>query len=185
MIAAATLEGAQSLLAFLRAYELTGRVNACCGIWPGDPTAQNAVCLCPVGKPAACRRVVLWDAPAEAFGALPEGALYTAGRRSSGSWMDALYDVSQLRALYIAARKWGDRPIIRMTLADIERETARNGRLPEDAGLTAGLAVLHDMRLIEIDVSKASLRLLPMRKSNPEDSALYQRLKRIRDYAAE
>ena len=185
VIAAATLEGAQSLLAFLRAYELTGRVNACCGIWPGDPTAQNAICLCPVGKPAACRRVVLWDAPAEAFGALPEGALYAAGRRSSGSWMDALYDVSQLRALYIAARNWGDRPIIRMTLADIERETARNGRLPEDAGLTAGLAVLHDMRLIEIDVSKASLRLLPMRKSNPEDSALYQRLKRIRDYAAE
>ena len=72
-----------------------------------------------------------------------------------------------------------------VTLADIERETARNGRLPEDAGLTAGLAVLHDMRLIEIDVNKASLRLLPMRKSNPEDSALYQRLKRIRDYAAE
>ena len=185
VIAAATLEGAQSLLAFLRAYELTDRVNACCGSWPGDPTAQNAVCLCPVGKPAACRRVVLWDAPAEAFRALPEGALYAAGRKSSGSWMDALYDVNQLRALYVAARKWGDRPIIRMTLYDIERETARNGRLPEDAGLTAGLAVLHDMRLIEIDVNKASLRLLPMRKSNPEDSALYQRLKRIHDYAAE
>ena len=185
VIAAATLEGAQSLLAFLRAYELTDRVNACCGSWPGDSTAQNAVCLCPTGKPAACRRVVLWDAPAEAFRALPEGALYAAGRKSSGSWMDALYDVNQLRALYVAARKWGDRPIIRMTLYDIERETARNGRLPEDAGLTAGLAVLHDMRLIEIDVNKASLRLLPMRKSNPEDSALYQRLKRIHDYAAE
>ncbi len=186
VIAAATLEGAQSLLAFLKAYELTDRVNACCGSWPSNPNAQNAVCLCPAGKAAVpCRRVVLWDAPPEAFSALPEGALYAAGRKCKGSWMDALYDVSQLRALYIAARKWGDRLIIRMTLCDIERETARNGNLPEDAGLTAGLAVLHDMRLIEIDVNKASLRLLPMRKSSPEDSALYQRLKRIHDYAAE
>ena len=138
-----------------------------------------------MGKPAACRRVVLWDAPVEAFRALPEGELYTAGRKSDGSWMDALYDVDQLRALYIAARKWGDRPIIRMTLSDIERETARSGHLPEDAGLTAGLAVLNDMRLIEVDTNRASLRLLPMKKSSPEDSALYQRLKRIHDYAAE
>ena len=41
------------------------------------------------------------------------------------------------------------------------------------------------MRLIEVDTNRASLRLLPMKKSSPEDSALYQRLKRIHDYAAE
>ena len=185
VIAAVTLEGAQSLLAFLKAYDLTDRVNACCGNWPGDATMQNAICLCPTGKPAACHRIVLWDAPAEAFNRLPEGALFTAGRKSTGSWMDALYGVDQLRTLYVAARKWGDKPIIRMTLADIERETARNGNIPESAGLTAGLAVLHDMRLIEINADKASLRVLPMKKSSPEDNALYQRLKRIHDYAAE
>ena len=185
IIAAVTSEGAQSLLAFLKAYELTDRVNACCGTWSKDSTVQNTVCLCPTGKPAACRRIVLWDAPAEAFAALPEGSLFAAGRRSTGSWMDALYGVDQLRTLYVAARKWGDKPIIRMTLADIERETARNGQLPEDAGLTAGLAVLHNMHLIEINTDKASLRVLPVKKSSPEDNALYQRLKRIHDYAAE
>ncbi len=186
IIAVSTLQGAQALLSFLTAYDLTGRVNAFCGAWPDKPTSQNAVCLCPAGKPdIAYRRVVLWDAPPEAFAALPQGEIVAIGRRASDSWMSELYGIEQLRALYVAVRRFGDRPLIRMTLSDIERETARSGALNEDAGLQGGLAVLSDMNLIHIDPSKASLRLLAFRKCNPEDSPLYRRLKRIHDYAAE
>lgn len=186
VIAVTTLQGALSFMAFLSAYDLTDRLNAYCGVWPEQAASQNAVCFCPAGKPAtAYRRVVLWDAPCEAFCALPQGEIASVGRRSADSWMSELYSIEQLRALYVAVRRWGDRPIVRMTLSDIERETARNGALAENSGLQAGLAVLHDMRLIHIDPEKASLRMLPFRKCSPEESMLYRRLQRIHDYAAE
>lgn len=186
VIAVSTLQGAQSFMAFLSAYDLGERLNAHCGCWPEQAASQNAVCFCPAGRPtAAYRRVVLWDAPSEAFSSLPQGEVLSIGRRAPDSWMSELYGIEQLRALYVAVRRWGDRPIVRMTLSDIERETARNGALSEDSGLQAGLAVLNDMRLIQLDIEKASLRMLPFKKCSPEESALYRRLQRIHDYAAE
>jgi len=185
LIAAVTEQGARALLAFLEDGGLADRVDAVVGRWPDGRTAMNAVCLCPGGAPrGAWRRVVLWDAPAEAFAALPGGIPCLAGRRAPESWMDELPDVDALRNVYIAARRLGAQPVVRVTLGDIERDVARGGGLAEGPALQASLAVLNDMGLLDVDPEEARMTLLPGKKCRPEDSALFRRLRRIADYAA-
>ena len=186
LIAAVTAQGAQSLLQFLGAYGLTDRADAMIGCWPGGQTAMNAVCLCPRGpRGAAYRRIVLWDAPPEAFCALPEGDVFCVFRRVPDSWMGELPDVDALRKIYVAVRKWGPKGVVRVSLSDIERETARLGGLKEDAGLTAGLAVLDGMGLVAVNREEASLRVLPCEKRSPQDNPLFRRLRLIYNYAVE
>ncbi len=185
LIAVATDAGAASLLDFLRAASLTDRADAVIGAWPAGRTAMNAVCLCPKGEPrGAWRHIVLWDAPPEAFRALPDGPVFTAGCRAPDSWMGGLPDVDALRRLYVAARRFAAVPVVRVTLADLESDVARSGGFEEDASLRMGLAVLNHMELIGIDPEEARLSVPPGRKSSPEDDALFQRLKILADYAA-
>ena len=146
---------------------------------------MNAVCLCPKGEPrGAWRHIVLWDAPPEAFRALPDGPVFIAGCRAPDSWMGGLPDVDALRRLYVAVRRFAAVPVVRVTLADLESDVARSGGFEEDASLRMGLAVLNHMELIGIDPEEARLSVPPGRKSSPEDDALFQRLKILADYAA-
>ena len=186
LIAAVTDEGAKSLLAFLKANGLESRADALIGRWSADRTAMNAAALCPVGAPKGrWRHIVLWDAPAEAFPALPEGPVFLAGRRAPDSWMSALPGVDALRRVYVVARRFAATPVLRVTLEDIERDVARSGGFPEGAALRMGLAVLNHMALIEIDPEEARLSVPPGRKCSPEEDALFRRLKILTDYAAE
>ncbi|MBQ8952947.1 MAG: hypothetical protein IJ048_02430, partial [Clostridia bacterium] len=143
------------------------------------------VCLCPRGEPGgAWRHIVLWDAPPEAFRALPEGPLFEARQGTAGSWMAALPDVDTLRRMYVAARRFASSPVVRMTLSDIELDVARSGGFDEGPAIQMGLAVLNHMELIEIDPEEARLTVPPGQKRRPEDDALFQRLLKIADYAA-
>ena len=62
---------------------------------------------------------------------------------------------------------------------------AQSGGLAEGPALQAGLAVLASMELIDLDPNEARLALCPGKKRSPEDNALFRRLRRIADYAAE
>ena len=147
---------------------------------------MTAAALCPVGAPQGrWRHIVLWDAPAEAFPALPEGPVFLAGRRAPDSWMSALPGVDALRRVYVVARRFAAKPVLRVTLEDIERDVAQSGGFPEGAALRMGLAVLNHMALIDIDPEEARLSVPPGRKCSPEEDALFRRLKILTDYAAE
>ena len=185
LIVAVTDEGAKALLAFLRENGLETRADAMIGRWSADRTAMNAAVLCPVGAPTGrWRHIVLWDAPAEAFCELPEGPVCLAGYRPRDSWLSALPGVDALRRLYVAARRFAQKPVVRVTLEDIERDVAQSGGFPDGAALRMGLAVLNHMALIQIDPEEARLSVPPGRKGSPEDDALYKRLKTLTDYAA-
>ena len=185
LIVAVTDAGARSLLDFLTQNGLQERADAVIGRWPAARAAMNAAALCPRGEPAGrWRHIVLWDAPPEAFAALPEGPLQLAGFRAPDSWMSALPDVDMLRRLYVVVRRFAARPVLRVTLEDIERDVALSGGFPEGAAVRMGLAVLNHMELIEIDPEEARLNVPPGQKRRPEDDALFQRLLKIADYAA-
>ncbi|MBR3505206.1 MAG: single-stranded-DNA-specific exonuclease RecJ [Clostridia bacterium] len=186
LIAAVTDEGARSLLAFLEENGLEARLDAMAGRWSADPTAMNAALLCPAGAPRGrWRHIVLWDAPAEAFPALPEGPVYLAGRRAPESWLDAPPGMDALRRVYVTARRLAAKPMLRVTLEDIERAVAQGGGFPEGPALRMALAVLNHMALIQIDPEEARLSVPTGRKGNPEEDALYRRLRTLTDFAAE
>ena len=186
LIAAVTDAGARSLLAFLRDNALEDRADALIGRWSPDPTAMNAAILCPTGAPRGrWRHIVLWDAPPEAFCALPEGPVFLAGRRAPESWMGDVPDVDALRRIYVTVRRFAPAPVLRMTLEDIERDAALSGGFSEGAAFRMGLAVLNHMTLVDIDPEAARLSVPPGRKRSPEDDALYRRLMTLADYAAE
>ena len=181
-----TDEGARSLLAFLEENGLEARLDAMAGRWSADPTAMNAALLCPAGAPRGrWRHIVLWDAPAEAFPALPEGPVYLAGRRAPESWLDAPPGMDALRRVYVTARRLAAKPMLRVTLEDIERAVAQGGGFPEGPALRMALAVLNHMALIQIDPEEARLSVPTGRKGNPEEDALYRRLRTLTDFAAE
>ena len=185
VIAAATAQGARSLEAFLTEQGLTGRLDAFAGRWPESPAPMNAACLSPVGPaPAAYSRLVLWDAPEEAFSSLPaHDALYAAPQGEPDSWMARLPDVDSLRAVYIAAKRAAPMGIERVSLSDIEREVARVGGLDDDILVQAALAVLDHMGLAVVDRAAARLTLPPPKKSDPTEDQLFRRLQRLRAFA--
>ena len=185
LIAAATDDGARALLAFLEENGLAARADAFVGRWCADRTAMNAVCLCPRGEPVGrWRHIVLWDAPPEAFGPLPDGPLSLGPHRAENSWLNDPPDVDALRRMYVSVRRFAASPVSRMTLEDLERDAARSGGFDEGAAFQMGMAVLCRMELIDLDPNEARLSVPPGRKASPDDNALYRRLRIIADYAA-
>jgi len=172
-------EGARSLRAFLREENLERRVDVHIGRWSADRRAFNSVFLCPTGEAnVRYERVVLWDAPQEAFGHLPQGELYGMCEYPSGDWMDVLPDVKRLREIFVAVRgltRLGT--VIRMSGTDIDNEAARaaGGNWIEAA---AALAVLRSMQLIGPE--RERLYMLPVRKADPSGDPLWRRLEHIR-----
>ena len=179
VVAAISEEGMDSLLAFLKAGGLTERLDTVTGQWHLGPAPMNAVCLCPVGPaPLKCRRLVLWDAPAEAFASLPDAdGLFVGTVR--GGWTDALPDTDALRQIYVACRRYSA-GMTRVALSDIEREIARETGLDEDVTVPAGLGVLNHMGLIAVDRAAARLTVPPAHRADPAEDSLYQRLQGLK-----
>jgi len=181
-IALASREGAEALKAFLEAEGLCSRLDVRIGRWSEDRRAFNAAFLCPTGgAKARYERVILWDAPAEAFSALPDGKAYRLDEGISGGWMKELPSVDRLREVFVAARnltKAGS--LLRMTAADIDNELARaaGGGWVE---AMASLAALRSMELIGQE--KERLYMLPSHKIDPMNDRTYQRIAKIRDHA--
>lgn len=181
-VAVATREGALSLRRFLQEEGLFGRTDARAGAWGGDERSFNCASLCPAGRAAAgYDRVILWDAPRQAFPTLPRGRLYRLDERFSGGWMRELPDVDRLRVAYVAARALTQSgPILRMTAADIDRELAREAGMSEVEAM-ASLAALRSMGLISPEPSR--LELTPFKKTDPARDAVCQTIQQIRDHA--
>ncbi len=182
-ILAASKEGAYHLREFLKREYAQDAIEIHAGRWSEDARAFNAAFLCPCGVPKVrYERVILWDAPREAFGELPQGELMRLDEKLYGEWMNQLPTVDRMRQIFVAARSLARRgTVLRMTAADVENEVARaaGGHWLEAA---AALAVLRSMKLI--GAQRERLELLPSHKSDPLWDPVYKRIKAIRDYAS-
>ena len=179
---AVSREGAEELKEFLDKEGLQNRLDVRIGRWSEDARAFNSAFLCPTGETnVRYERIVLWDAPAEAFCALPKGNIYRLNETISGEWMRELPSVVRLREVFVAARnltKSG--PLLRMSAADIENELARAA----GGGWTEAMASLAALRSMElIGAEKERLYMLPSHKIDPMNDRTYLRIAKIRDYA--
>ena len=181
-IAVSSREGAEDLRDFLYKEGLQNRLDVKIGRWSEDIRAFNAAFLCPAGEAnVRYERVILWDAPAEAFNALPKGKLYRLNEGIFGEWMKELPSVDRLREVFVAARKLTKAgEILRVAAADIDNEVARaaGGGWVE---AMASLAALRSMELIGAE--KERLYLLPFHKIDPMNDRTYQRIAKIREHA--
>ncbi len=182
-IVAASKEGARHLREFLGREYAQDTIEVHAGRWSEDARAFNAAFLCPCGVPKVrYERVILWDAPKEAFAALPQGELLQLNERLHGEWMNRLPAVDRMRQIFVAARSiTRSGAMLRMTAADVENEVARaaNGHWLEAA---AALAALRSMNLIS--AQRERLELLPSHKTDPMRDPVYRRINAIREYAS-
>lgn len=184
LILVATLEGALNFRHFLEKYELENRIDALINSYPDDLTAPNTLCLCPAVRNTvetpAYRSVILWDAPQEAFNRIPEGELFSVGFTDRLSWTNRMPDIVFLRELILALRKCireSTTVIGRTTFAQLQKEMNC-----DEIRLTAGLAVLSSLKLVQVDVMQNTIRLLESHKCDPAEDALFKRLQKITDY---
>ena len=178
VIAATTREGAQEISALLQEKGLTGRIGVLVGKWPQEKACYNSLCLCPRGEaPAACRRLILWDAPADAFPALPRTARVYENPALQCAWAREMPDVDLLRQMYVSLRRMlASRSALG---SDVIRALAQEVRV-SDLCAQAGAAVLVHLNLLEWTHGQSALRLLPNRKCDPAQDALYIRLQALK-----
>lgn len=149
---------------------------------PDDPRAFNAICAYPPAKlPGGYRRIVLAGVPAVAE--VPEGTVfYRMDARTP--WLDELPDVDALREVYKAVRELLRRPVRCDTfpmLAHLLSSATGSSFLC----CAACALALHDMDLIrlKLDGPTIQLTLNPMRKTDPESSAVWRALQAWREMA--
>lgn len=147
---------------------------------PEDPRLFNALCVYPPASvPGRWRRVVRAGVPRDL--PLPEGAeILNLDFRPA--WMDELPDVDGLREVYKAFRALSRRPFACDSPDDLfDRASAQSG-LSFIACTVAALA-LHDMRLIQLTLDSRAARFdpLPMRRTDPESSAVWRRVRGWRE----
>ena len=181
MIAAVTREGASELLSLLREQGLTDRADVLVGCWPREQACFNSICLCPSGEARfACRRLILWDAPREAFAAVPRARdVYECPERGC-LWAEEVPDVTCLRSLFVALRR-----ILTQrgaSAADAIRALAQEARTSEVC-VQCGVAVLCRVNLVTWTHAGGALQLLPVQKCDPTSDPLFRRLTALREYA--
>lgn len=175
-IVCANLESARRVLAEASPCPL----DLCIGALPEDMRAFNSLIVCPESMerlPRALRTLIWVGLPAldgELEGveqlSLPEELSLSA----------LLPNVDQMREVCRAALHLSRRPV---KLSNME---ALDDRLSEESGLSPmlcrlSLLALMDMKLIEIRERPFQMIVPPMKKTDPESSALWRAIGRLRD----
>ena len=176
-ILCARLEDARRILEKAR---LCG-LDLCIGALPEDARAFNSVAVCPDrlgGYPRGLRALVLAGLPAPQDA--PEGVELRTLEAGGFALREELPDVDQMREVYRAALHLNRRPV---HMKDVE---ALDARLAEETGLGStrchiALLALLDMKLVELRERPFGLLLPPMKKTDPESSALWRAVGRLRE----
>ena len=147
---------------------------------PEDPRLFNALCVYPpLSIPGRWRRVVRAGVPRD----LPLSAgAEVLNLDFRPAWMDELPDVDGLREVYKAFRALGRRPFACDSPDDLfDRASAQSGL--SFIACTAAALALHDMRLIQLTLDDRAARFdpLPMRRTDPETSAVWRRVRGWRE----
>lgn len=144
-----------------------------------DVRMYNALCVCPdsLRFPKALRTLVLADVPLPA-GIGEETQVYGLREIESNLW-EQLPDVDQMREIYKAALRLSQRPLRIRSAEELDHILAdESGQTPLVA--RASVLALADMKLVALREKPFSFTLPPMHKSNPDDSAVWQTIQRLK-----
>lgn len=148
------------------------------GKLPEDARAFNAVCAYPPAELPSCyRRIVLVGVP-ECVKIPEDAEVYRL--EVDVPWLSKLPDVDQMREVYKAVRgmHWKARARedrFRDLTYAIEQATGLDELL-----CAASLLALNDMQLIRLSLSPLQLTQAPMRKTDPDSSAVWRAVQRWR-----
>ena len=174
-IVCARLEDARRILEAARPCALDLHIDAL----PADARAFNALIVCPEsleGLPKALRRLVLAGVPEPA--GIPEGVEIL--RMGAGFSLSAeIPDVDQLREVCRAALYLSRRPVRMGGMEDLCQRLSEESALGETMCLLS-LLVLMDMKLVQIQPRPFQLKAPPMKKTDPDSSALWRALGRLK-----
>ncbi|MEA4898794.1 MAG: single-stranded-DNA-specific exonuclease RecJ [Christensenellaceae bacterium] len=184
LVAAADFAGARALLNELSARGMDGRLDVCVGRWPDDARCFNALAVLPEGDAArGYERLAVLGAPA---GLLAGGFAGTKhqltaldGVKVCAQWVRELPDRDMLRDLYRAVRALLRRPYAPKHPQVAARELSELSHLTP-AAAHAGLYALREMDLIDFHWGERALTLRPFAKAEPDDSAVFRLLKKLR-----
>ena len=150
------------------------------GRMAGDRRLYNALCVCPdrLDFPKSLRTLVLADVPVPED--LPENVhVYRLREIESTAW-EGLPDVDQMREIYKAALRIGKRPLRIKNAGELDHILAEeSGQIP--LAVRASLLALQDMQLIALREKPFGMTILPMKKTNPDDSAVWQRISKLKN----
>ena len=155
--------------------------DLCIGALPEDARVFNSVIACPDrlgGFPPGLRTLVLAGIPA--LRDVPEGVEQRSLGEGCFALREEMPDVDQMREVYRAARHLSRRPV---HMRDVE---ALDAHLAEETGLEStrchvALLALMEMKLVELRERPFGLLLPPMKKTDPECSALWRAVGRLRE----
>lgn len=157
-----------------------GALDLCIGELPTDSRAFNTLIVCPDrldGFPGSLRTLVLAGVPA------PEGLgkhVEVLSLAEEKPFTVELPDVEQMRRVYRALMYLNRRPAYTPDMESLCECIAEEAQLDPSCCCVA-LLVLMDMKLVELRQRPFGLRLLPMKKTDPESSALWRAVERLRD----
>lgn len=145
-----------------------------------EKRAFNAVCICPEKMnafPAAIRRILLVGMPVPE--ALPDGVEVKYLDVPVDLWQE-MPSVDQMREVYKACIHLSRRPLHAQSIE------AFVCRIADETQLTMNLChlsllTLKDMKLIDLSGDPLRFRLLPMKKTEPDSSAVWRRLRSIKN----
>ncbi len=174
-ILCASLDAAQQLRAALADCPLDLSIGAL----PEDARAFNAIAVCPErldGFPRALRHLVLAGLPA------PEAEI-PGVEVCSLDWEEGLWrelpDVDQMREVYRAALHLSRRPLHFSSWEALDHHLSEEAQLPLTACHVSLLALL-DMQLIELREKPFAMQVPPVRKTDPQSSALWRAIEALK-----
>ena len=149
------------------------------GTLPEDAREFNAIVVCPDrldAFPRSLRRLVLAGLPA------PEeeipGVEVLDLDREEPLW-EELPDVDQMREVYRTALHLSRRPLYFPNLEALDQQLSEEARLPAVACHVSLLALL-DMQLIELWEKPFGMRVPPVKKTDPQSSALWRAVEALK-----
>jgi len=155
------------------------RLDLSIGQMPSDARCFNSVVVCPAEMkplPPGLRNLIYAGVPAPQ--AAPEG-VRVFSLEGESAYAGRLPDVDEMREVYKAARVLTRRP---MHTPDME---ALVHALAEEAGMDAtkchaSLLALMDMQLLALREKPFGLMMLPMQKKDPETSAVWRTIQKLK-----
>ena len=144
-----------------------------------EKRAFNAVCVCPdsfANIPKALRRIIFAGVPVPE--GLPEGVEALFMPLPVNIWRD-MPDVDQMREVYKACVYLSRRPLHASSLEALEERIGDQALLGMNICHLSLLALM-DMKLVSISEKPLRMQLPPVKKTDPDSSAVWRRIQDIK-----
>lgn len=188
LMVAISPESARRALEWLNAANMPDRFDLHVGRWPEDARCFNSLAFCPTGDmPSGFQRLILLDGPMEMAEPVPDDLRIFSfqdalARNARGQALkERLPSVDDLREIYRLVRA---NAVEFSAFHTQEQLFDRLNALSHMDEVKSGCAlmVLSHMGLMEFEPDSPAVKLLPMKKTRPEQDTMYALLKQVFEF---